>query len=249
MTHINLLNEMIFMNTVPLLRNAFVALSLGAFLISPTYAAQSDDIDMVDVEASSSQSPLRFGATAIPEGVVPEEQVRGHIKRIQQPTNSIVVVLPPETLQHIFRFLSVRDGVSLRETCYAFYHALSDTRFNRAFKFGTLLHSMYPPNRSPEFAHGITDLPLALPGSPPSLFREGLTRLHLENHPHALPEGLLAGVPNLRSLYLSNHPHALPEGFLAETLNLIDLYLENHPHALPEGLVDNLRAQGVMVSL
>jgi hypothetical protein len=43
MTVFNVLKRMPFMNTLSLLRNAFLALSFGAFLIPESYAAEQDD--------------------------------------------------------------------------------------------------------------------------------------------------------------------------------------------------------------
>ena len=269
MTNINPLNEMTFMNTIPLLRNAFVALSLGAFLTSNAFAAQANDDEHAGAPAASSALvPYTAitqdggggagGAVDTPFIKITEEDGTstwtsllpiGHsdalidAKRLGDHENprgsSINLLIPEELIQHLCEdYLSVRDGVALRSTCYAFYHALLDTRFDRAFSFGKLLHHMNPADRAPEFPNSITDLPLVLPGDFPSIFRNGLIRLN--NHTHALPAGLLAGADNLRFLYLNDYHHDLPARFLAGMTDLRYLYLINHPHPFPEGFLDGL---------
>jgi hypothetical protein len=158
-------------------------------------------------------------------------------ERLDQKNNAFVM-LPPELMNLILEKTSVREGVSLRETCYAFYHVLSDTRFDRAFNFGKLLHHTDPLQRSPEFRNGALNLPLALRQEDrPSIFREDTRALNLSGYTHALPEGLLTGATNLESLQLRNHTSPLPKGVFDGAKHLAYLSLDNHTHALPEGLL------------
>jgi len=272
MTNINLLNEMTFMNTMPLLRNAFVALTLGVFLIPSTFAAQANDDEHVThgggaaalvpytglAQDDTDVGGGAGGAVDTPfitatEGAGtptlvsllradhPDAQI--DLERLDQKDNAFVM-LPDELIHKIISsYLSVHDGVALRETCYALYHALSDTRFDRAFNYGRMLHHIVPAQRSPEFAKGAADLPLCLRKKDiPSIFIEDISRLDLSGYTHALPEGLLEGSANLESLTLNNHTHALPEGLLDGATNLQYLRLNNHQHPISAGLLDGARA-------
>ena len=301
MIDFNLLERVTFMNTISLLRSAFLALSLSAFLTSNAFAASAEErggeqgrsvtslIAFFSRNVSSEDNQAGMASALVPyAGIAQDDDHAGgggggaaevggaggavdtpfitategagtptlvsllradhpdaqiDLERLDQKDNAFVM-LPDELIHKIISsYLSVHDGVALRETCYALYHALSDTRFDRAFNYGRMLHHIVPAQRSPEFAKGAADLPLCLRKKDiPSIFIEDISRLDLSGYTHALPEGLLEGSANLESLTLNNHTHALPEGLLDGATNLQYLRLNNHQHPISAGLLDGARA-------
>jgi len=279
------------MNSSSLLRNALVTLSLGAFLTSNAFAAQGndednhggmasalvpytgiaqDDTDVGDAADTPFITVTEEGGTSTLVSLLPAGHTEAQIDltRLDQ-KGSILACLDDNLIKLIFicggyickGSLSVRDTVALKETCYTFYHALRDARFDPALRLVQFLHHIPPEERSLAFDKGAEGLPLVLPKGDvyPYIFRKKLSTLdlikytdvlpegflagashlktlNLYNYQHPLPTGFLAGAVNLEWLNIDNHPHALPAGFLDGAGNLTDLHLDNHPHALPEGL-------------
>jgi len=231
MTNINLLNEMTFMNTMPLLRNAFVALTLGVFLIPSTFAAQANDDEHVTHGGGAAALVPYTGLAQDDTDQVSGGGAGGAADTTGAEGNPFFE-LPDELLEKVFLYLDVRGAFFLKETCKKFNQHLTrkylTTILPEPFKVGQLLFTLRQTEQSSLFGNRMLVEPLSDMSMSPEVFREGLQILALTRYTHVLPEGLLAGVTNLRTLDLRYHTQPLPEGVFDGATNLTDLDLSGY---------------------
>jgi len=114
------------MNTISLLRNAFMALSLGAFLISPARAGVSNQ----DFEAKRSSSPVSVSNTP------PSHDEGGDERDINELTAN---ELPSEMLAKIFMHVPMEDLDAIYWTSHTFRSALSPLKNTEQFQIRELI--------------------------------------------------------------------------------------------------------------
>jgi len=225
------------MNTISLLRNAFLALSLSDFLISSTYAAQPAD----DALSFASRGPLRSDAAAdIPEIEISEERA-GAIERAQQADGNITAVLPPEVLEHILGYVAAEDVPNVDLTCVDFHKALFRSKNTEQFRTVTpfLRNLQETGQASPLVDTMLSSWPIAHLKIVSGIFKEDLRRLRVNDYPGNLLEGIFEGATAVH-LWLNNYTGNLTAETFADSLVLNHLYIEDYTGDLLEGVFSGL---------
>ena len=167
---------MIFMNTTSLVRNALVALSLGAFLISPAHATQPAGNQEFERPTSSARIPAgrvarlinMFENNSLASVHAAQSDAANNttqaptIARIQQGDRTITAVLPQETLQKIFNYLPLEDAGHAREACVAFCSALSGPEYVRSSQSAQFLRHLQTSRQASSLVDTMLSGPLLL---------------------------------------------------------------------------------------
>ena len=226
MTNFNPLNEMTFMNSLPLLRNSFLALSLSAFLIPEAYAAADNNNDQAIGQVARLASMFENNSLAS----IHDAQSGGHvtdITRVSPPEDqNITHALPHEMLSHVFSQLSLKDILATKGTCTLFYNAFhnafSDETSTEKFKVGVFLYHLRKTDQISLRGNGILSSPLTEARLGPDVFKEGLTHLSFPTYKYDLPEKPFDGLGNVTELYFTNtRCHFSQDNFFG--LNTLDL--------------------------
>ena len=236
MIHFNLLKKVTFINPASLLRNTFVALSLGAFLISPTYAGLGDQ----DFKPNSS-SALVPASHAVPSDAE-NDTTDVPTERVEQDANSIAS-RPIEVLERILQFLPAKDASRAKKVCVNFHEALSGPKYDNLFQLTRFLRYLQTSRQASPLVDTLLSGPLGSMRLSPEIFEEGITELHLDSYIGDFPDEAFDALGNIQILHLNDYTGILPDETFSALGNLTWLSLDGYTGStLPDGIFSALES-------
>jgi hypothetical protein len=243
------------MNTPSLFRNAFVALSLSAFLISPAHAGASDqDCETLPSTLALVSKTASFGTTGA--SAKDDDGSYASSRKVQQPSEAstpqadanISIVLSTEMLQHLYdNFLSIDDTVEAKKTCKALYETFSASRYTRWLDVAKFLrHPEILPLSTP-FATTMLSGPIAQVRLNPALFQENST-LDLSHYRISLPTGALDALGgSLQTLFAHGRTDIFSGEAFSSLRNLQLLAVGGEALILSANLLSGLRGLQTLI--
>lgn len=205
------------MNTMSLLRNAFVALSLGAFLIPNAFSAQGDVAD-----DEQGQHPVASRSLSLTEPA--QDKDPKTLAPIQQ--------LPEEILKRIFFFLDIKELGRTNRACHQFHSIITEPL--RVYRF---LHALQIPGIYAK-KKMLSNTPCMRLRVEPDFFADKI--LSIDDYAGVLPKGIFDKLENLKVLGLNGYRGTLPEGVFDKLGSLKSLSLNDYTVDLPDGIFDAL---------
>jgi hypothetical protein len=225
------------MMTRSLLHKAFVALSLGAFLISPAQASQDD-------APNNSSTP-------------PKTPLSSHSQNIESLPRLYKSLYPPLIFQDFFLLhLPVQDAATLSGTCKKAAKAFRSPEITKRLDIVRFLYRLQEPildpftgKKSAQASPVVQEMlegPMGNLKLIPTIFKEGLEFLRLDNYTGALPKGAFNDLGNLGNLDLNNYTGTLPAGIFSNLRGLEALGLNSYTGTLPVGFFSALEKLNIL---